>query len=406
MTVRKTDEEINKILSGEESSEEGTSQVEKEKNNEEVSIENKKAEEVSNLNINNENILLNQNESKEEKEEDNMNNNDFMNQFNIPNTPIIEPQTEPQFTNESQIQGQQSPVMQQANPSQFMQTQNIQPQFVQPNSFENQVQQPINVQNQYVGQSQPVQQTIPNGQNFFNNIQQPQTQPVPVVEQSVPTNEGNQFQNSISYDQNMAPQTINNEPASALNDDTPISGRFFNMFGESNENDLSQTAQTQEYTQAVPEQPQNFDFNPFGNMSQPQPQVQPTPVEPINNNYSEPIPMPNVPVAPEMSQSFNQPQAQPEFINSVQPFQLNDNQEFTNSSVVELGTLGNNRMEEPTLQPLMDSNEPKITMDMKQVINLIRNCADQIEKSGYTIDTDELDFDDHYQVVFKINKID
>jgi len=111
--------------------------------------------------------------------------------------------------------------------------------------------------------------------------------------------------------------------------------------------------------------------------------------------------MPNIPVTPEM-----QPTVQPEIMNPVQTFQLNDNQEFTNSSVVELGTFGARRMEEPTLEPLMTSNEPVQKVEMKEIINMIRNCADQIEGSGYVIDTDELDFDDNYQVIFKIQKND
>jgi ParB family chromosome partitioning protein len=42
--------------------------------------------------------------------------------------------------------------------------------------------------------------------------------------------------------------------------------------------------------------------------------------------------------------------------------------------------------------------------DLKTVINTIRNCAETIEKYGYIIDTEELDFEDTYQVIFKIEK--
>ena len=42
--------------------------------------------------------------------------------------------------------------------------------------------------------------------------------------------------------------------------------------------------------------------------------------------------------------------------------------------------------------------------DLKPVINLIRECSDKIEKYGYYIDTEEFDFEDIYQVIFKINK--
>ena len=42
--------------------------------------------------------------------------------------------------------------------------------------------------------------------------------------------------------------------------------------------------------------------------------------------------------------------------------------------------------------------------NFKQVIDLIRGCADQIEKLGYYIDVDEIDLNDQYQVTFKISK--
>ena len=335
MTVRKTDEEINKILTSSPSE-----------------------------------------EKKEEKEETNMNNNDFMNQFNIPNTPIME-----------------SPVKEQ----------------------------PVT----------PVEPAI---------SEVPQVQPISPIEPIGPA----------SQTEVPTVQTINNEPATAENSDTPISGRFFNMFGNE-ENDQTEGEQKTLEPNPVPQIEDINGFNPINNLqpTSPEkildnqvqnaspiepvinevPQVQPVspiepvmpqvspvtqePVNPIFNSVSsvdtnsvsqpqvmEPIPMPTIPVAPEM-----QPTQQVD-VNPIQTFQLNDNQEFTNSSVVELGTLQNRRMEEPTLQPLMDQpdNTPKI--GMKEIINMIRNCASEIEKNGYTIDTDELDFDDSYQVIFKINKND
>ncbi len=41
---------------------------------------------------------------------------------------------------------------------------------------------------------------------------------------------------------------------------------------------------------------------------------------------------------------------------------------------------------------------------MKDVIGAIRNCADMIENNGFTIDVEEIDFEDMYQVIFKVNK--
>ena len=41
---------------------------------------------------------------------------------------------------------------------------------------------------------------------------------------------------------------------------------------------------------------------------------------------------------------------------------------------------------------------------LRDVINKIRNCADEIEKMNFEIDSEEFDFDDMYQVIFKIKK--
>ena len=58
-------------------------------------------------------------------------------------------------------------------------------------------------------------------------------------------------------------------------------------------------------------------------------------------------------------------------------------------------------------QPLVLPNEVS-TMnngtDIKTAINMVRELADNLEKMGYIVDLDEFDFENMYQVVFKINK--
>ena len=44
------------------------------------------------------------------------------------------------------------------------------------------------------------------------------------------------------------------------------------------------------------------------------------------------------------------------------------------------------------------------TIDFKHIINLIRNLNNEIEGYGYKIDTEEIDLDDKYQVIFNIEK--
>ena len=50
------------------------------------------------------------------------------------------------------------------------------------------------------------------------------------------------------------------------------------------------------------------------------------------------------------------------------------------------------------------SQEPVKTIDLKDVINMLRDCTNSIESSGFKIDVEEYDLADSYQVVIKIDK--
>lgn len=52
------------------------------------------------------------------------------------------------------------------------------------------------------------------------------------------------------------------------------------------------------------------------------------------------------------------------------------------------------------------TNNSEEVVDLKTVINTIRNCADTIEKYGFNLECEEYDFEDMYQVIFKIQKND
>ncbi len=52
------------------------------------------------------------------------------------------------------------------------------------------------------------------------------------------------------------------------------------------------------------------------------------------------------------------------------------------------------------------TNTVEATVDLKTIINTIRNCADTIEKSGFALECEEYDLGDMYQVIFKIQKND
>lgn len=96
---------------------------------------------------------------------------------------------------------------------------------------------------------------------------------------------------------------------------------------------------------------------------------------------------------------------------SVNPYHLNDDSEFTTKvPVEEINNVLNNQSEsipnsyESTKVDLPEPEEKYVTADFKTVINTIRECAATIEKYGYKVETEELDFEDSYQVNFKIEK--
>ncbi len=61
--------------------------------------------------------------------------------------------------------------------------------------------------------------------------------------------------------------------------------------------------------------------------------------------------------------------------------------------------------EKLTINTTPEPNKEEISpVNLKTVINTIRSCSNTIEKFGFEIETEEYDFDDMYQVIFKIKK--
>ena len=58
------------------------------------------------------------------------------------------------------------------------------------------------------------------------------------------------------------------------------------------------------------------------------------------------------------------------------------------------------------LETKQEQTSDESVVDLKTVINTIRNCADTIEKYGFALECEEYDFEDMYQVIFKIQKND
>jgi len=139
-------------------------------------------------------------------------------------------------------------------------------------------------------------------------------------------------------------------------------------------------------------------FNPFGF----------TAFETEDNNGQQNVIEPVQPVELPVEEKVEEPAP----FTEIKPFVLNEESEFTDFAVPPVVEL------EPTIEEVKpttinsynsdelmvrtDFSEPKA--DFRTVINLIRECTSKIEKLGYVIDTEEIDFDSNYQVVFKINK--
>ena len=55
--------------------------------------------------------------------------------------------------------------------------------------------------------------------------------------------------------------------------------------------------------------------------------------------------------------------------------------------------------------PVIPDAGPQVEkIEFKKILSLIRELSETIEKCGYEIDTDEIDLQDKYQVIFNINK--
>ncbi len=211
----------------------------------------------------------------------------------------------------------------------------------------------------------------------------------------------------------------------------PMVGRFFNMFNinreEENENYVSDVEQkevnmdmSQPSFQSVPQ------FNPFAQPEQNQevPSVEPqvqnesqvemkAPEQPegfiTQPNFGNPTPV--TPVPPVEQPSVAPVQSEPEEFHTVNPYTLTDDAEFTNpvNSPVEMPlpessfnpTISNVELE--PVSPVTEENTKPI-MDMRAVINTIRDCVSTIEGFGYTVDEEEMDLQDNYKVTITIDK--
>ena len=318
----------------------------------------------------------------------NLNNTE--NQFNIPSEPIIEPETN------------------------------------QDSSF--------NVQNNNFNFSQQLDVTPPEDNNVspVTPVEEVNVGQNPIDIASLPSN---------NQQESPAPVEINpmmEQPES--NDSNPSGGgKFFNMFNMNNQNYVDDI-ENKEVNMNFEEQnqpaanPFNFNFDPI---NQPSSQTNESTINSSNqpqSNIATPDIFSNTGIINNMDNSVQQTSNINEsnnmnlqnnqiensdnedpFENKLNPYTLNDDEQFTNpaemQNQMQPEVTNQGIMQQPNVQPSLNQNqainvpqEKFVTGNLRTAINTIRECADTIEKYGFNIETEELDFEDSYQVTFKIAK--
>ncbi len=223
----------------------------------------------------------------------------------------------------------------------------------------------------------------------------------------------------------MTQPSVNEEvnPIVEIEEPKPMVGRFFNMINmnpQSKANpdyvsDLEEKEVNMDFNKPMDNPQPDFQFSPF---TAPEPVVQPeekissveTKKEDLNANQF--IAQPNFGNPNAMNVPINSSiENEGDMLQTINPYTLTDDSEFTEPvhSQVEMpnpnqNILNNNMNHE--IQPLMVNDAETVTpnVDMKTVINTIRDCVSKVESYGYIVDEEEMDLEDTYQVTITINK--
>ena len=410
--------------------------------------ENISNNQVQNSNISNENILNNQNNNINEIPSVNSFNNQEIpvenqnNTFN--NNTINVPNLNKQDLNNNQIEV----------PNVMKQESNNNVSEISDNPSQNL----SNTENQFNIPSEPIIEPETNQDSNFNvqnnnfNFSQ-QLDVTPSEDNDVspvtPVEEVNVGQNPIdiaslpSNNQQESPTPVEINPMMEQpesNDSNPSGGgKFFNMFNMNNQNYVDDI-ENKEVNMNFEEQnqpaanPFNFNFDPI---NQPSSQTNESTVNSSNqpqSNIATPDIFSNTGISNNMDKSVQQTSNINEsnnmnlqnnqiensdnedpFQNKLNPYTLNDDEQFTNpaemQNQMQPEVTNQGIMQQPNVQPSLNQNqainvpqEKFVTGNLRTAINTIRECADTIEKYGFNIETEELDFEDSYQVTFKIAK--
>ena len=409
LTVRKTDEEIEKMLNN--SSDDGKEKV-KENNIEENKGESKmnnNSQDTNNFNVQSSPIFPGfATTNIEESQPINFNSQSkpIQPQQSFENTNKV--QTDNIFGNFQNISNQE-PIQMHDNSDIFSQVQNNQPQNNNNSELSN-IFGSIESNEKNKNFSQP--EVIPSTQNEQIFGSENQSKP-----------EENRFF-GLFNNSNLNETTPNSSNTSLPNNEVQTNNLNFNNFNIENKNNNLVTEHRIDtnniLNQSMNQQQNNENnYNPFTTQSFENNQIDQTmPLESIQSEINSQIERPIQPVIePQVESKKIEPVIQPaieelnfdEEIKPVQPFTLDDNQNFNNQNSQILSQSSSpvaiiTPKEIPELQPIMPEQEQTKYGTINDMINIIRDSIDRVESNGYIVDSDEMDLQNSYQIVITIQK--
>ena len=420
LTVRKTDEEIEKMLKN--SSDDGEEKV-KENNIEENKGESKmnnNSQDTNNFNVQSSPIFPGfATTNIEESQPINFNSQSkpIQPQQSFENTNKV--QTDNIFGNFQNISNQE-PIQMHDNSDIFSQVQNNQ----QQNNQQPMYNQPQNNNNSELSNIFGSIESNEKNKNFSQPEVIPSTQNEQIFgseNQSKP--EENRFF-GLFNNSNLNETTPNSSNTSLPNNEVQTNNLNFNNFNIENQNNNLVTEHRIDtnniLNQSMNQQQNNENnYNPFTTQSFENNQIDQTmPLESIQSEINSQIERPIQPVIePQVESKKIEPVIQPaieelnfdEEIKPVQPFTLDDNQNFNNQNSQILSQSSSpvaiiTPKEIPELQPIMPEQEQTKYGTINDMINIIRDSIDRVESNGYIVDSDEMDLQNSYQIVITIQK--
>ena len=134
-------------------------------------------------------------------------------------------------------------------------------------------------------------------------------------------------------------------------------------------------------------------------------------IQPVAD-FSTPIDLYQAPIEPEMPTPVAH---QPELNSTFEAFNPIESQSVEvplptiepvsiNESNDEIAIIDENIFNEETASPIPTLEPQPVSLPIKDAIVKVRECSNVLNQMGYVVDTDEIDLDDKYQVIFNIQK--